>query len=271
VLGVLVGLCLGVAGAVMQGQTRNPLADPGILGVTAGAALAVVIGVYVLRTSSVLTTLWLALLGAAIASVVVFAVAALGRGLASPVPLAVAGTAVSALLIGLTSAVVLSDETTLAAYRVWIVGSLSGRALTGVGAALVFAGIGLVLAALNIRSLNTFALGTELAQGLGENLVRARITGLAAIALLTASAVALTGPIGFVGLTAPHLARALVGGAHQWLLPASGLLGAAVLLACDVVGRLIGGTSEVSVGVVLTVLGGVVFIAIVRRARMAAL
>jgi len=271
VLGVLVGLCLGVAGAVMQGQTRNPLADPGILGVTAGAALAVVIGVYVLRTSSVLTTLWLALLGAAVASVVVFAVAALGRGLASPVPLAVAGTAVSALLIGLTSAVVLSDETTLAAYRVWIVGSLSGRALTGVGAALVFAGIGLVLAALNIRSLNTFALGTELAQGLGENLVRARITGLAAIALLTASAVALTGPIGFVGLTAPHLARALVGGAHQWLLPASGLLGAAVLLACDVVGRLIGGTSEVSVGVVLTVLGGVVFIAIVRRARMAAL
>ena len=271
VLGLIVGFCLGVAGAVMQGQTRNPLADPGIFGVSAGATLAVVIGVYVLGTSSVAVTLWLALGGALIASVIVFSVAAIGRGLSSPVPLAIAGTAVSALLVALTSYFVLTDETTLAAYRIWVVGSLSGRSLDGVLAALLFAVPGLVLAAANTRSLNTLALGSELARGLGESLVRARLVGLGAITLLTASSVALAGPIGFVGLTAPHLARALVGGDHHRLLPASGLIGAVVLLACDVVGRMIGGNAEVAVGVVLTVLGGVVFIAIVRRGRMATL
>jgi iron complex transport system permease protein len=271
VLGLLVGFCLGVAGAVMQGQTRNPLADPGILGVSAGAALAVVVGVYVLGTSSVLITLWLALAGAAVASVVVFSVAALGRGLSSPVPLAIAGTAVSALLTGFTSYIVLSDESTLAAYRIWVVGSLSGRSLDGADAALVFAALGLVFAVANTRSLNTLSLGTELASGLGTHLLRARLVGLAAITLLTASAVAITGPIGFVGLTAPHVARGLIGGDHRWLLPASGLVGAVVLLVCDIVGRLIGGNAEVSVGVVLTVLGGIVFIVIVRRTRMAAL
>jgi len=271
VLGLLVGFCLGVAGAVMQGQTRNPLADPGIFGVSAGAALAVVIGVYVLGTSSVLTTLWLALAGAVVASVVVFTVAALGSGLSSPVPLAIAGTAVSALLVAFTSFLVLSDETTLAAYRIWVVGSLSGRTLAGVDAALVFAAVGILFAMANIRSLNALALGTELASGLGENLLRARVVGLAAITLLTASAVAITGPIGFVGLTAPHVARAVIGGDHRWLLPASGLVGSCVLLLCDVIGRLIGGTAEVSVGVVLTVVGGVAFIAIVRRARMVTL
>lgn len=271
VLGLLVGFCLGVAGAVMQGQTRNPLADPGILGVSAGASLAVVVGVYVFGTSSVLTTLWLALAGAAVASIVVFSVAALGRGLSSPVPLAIAGTAVSALLVAFTSYLVLADESTLAAYRIWVVGSLSGRTLSGVDAALLFAGAGVVFAIANTRSLNALALGTELASGLGVNLLRARLVGLAAITLLTASAVAITGPIGFVGLTAPHVARAAIGGDHRWLLPASGLIGSCVLLACDIVGRLIGGNAEVPVGVVLTVLGGIVFIAIVRRTRMAAL
>ena len=271
VLGLISGVCLGVAGAVMQGQTRNPLADPGLFGVSAGASLAVVVGVYVLGTSSVLTTLWLALFGATVASIVVFTVAALGRGLASPVPLAIAGTAVSALLVALTSYLVLSDETTLAAYRIWVVGSLSGRTLTGVDAALLFAGAGIVCAAANVRSLNTLALGTELASGLGESLLRARLVGLAAITLLTAAGVALTGPIAFVGLTAPHIARRLIGGDHYWLLPASGLVGAIVLLVCDVIGRLIGGNAEVPVGVVLTVLGGFAFVLIVRRGKVAEL
>lgn len=271
VLGLLVGACLGVAGAVMQGQTRNPLADPGLFGVSAGAGLAVVLGIAVLRTDSVLATLWLALAGATVASVVVFAVAALGRSTASPVPLAIAGTAVSALLVAGTSALVLSDESTLAGYRIWVVGSLSGRSLDGIGPAVLFALVGLLLAVANTRALDTLALGAELATGLGENLLRARMVGLAAITLLTAAAVALTGPIGFVGLTAPHLARSLVGGGHRWLLPASAVIGATVLLACDVVGRLIAGTAEVPVGVVLSVLGGAVFVVIVRRGRMAEL
>ncbi|GGL35982.1 iron ABC transporter permease [Phycicoccus endophyticus] len=272
VLGLLVGLCLGVAGAVMQGQTRNPLADPGIFGVTAGASLAVVLGVTLLGSLSVLATVWLALLGALVASVAVFTVAALGRGLSSPVPLAIAGTAVSAFVTAFTSALVLADETSLAAYRIWVVGSLSGRSLHGVGVVVLLAAAGLLVAAAHTRTLDALALGADLAASLGQHLLRARLAGLAAITLLTASAVALTGPIGFVGLTAPHVARRLVGGGHAWLLPASGLVGATVLLGCDVVGRLVGGaTSEVSVGVVLSVLGGLAFVLIVRRTRMTAL
>lgn len=273
VLGLLVGAALGLAGAVMQGQTRNPLADPGVLGVSAGASLAVVVGVYVLGATSVIATLGLALVGALVASVVVFSVAALGRDLSSPVPLAVAGTVVSSLLVALTSLLVLRDETTLAAYRVWVVGSLSGRTLDGLLPAALLALIGAVFAAANVASLDALALGTELASGLGVNLVRARVVGLVAVTLLTASAVAITGPIAFVGLTAPHIARILVGGAHGVLLPASALVGSVVLLLSDVLGRLGGGEGapEVPVGVVLTVIGGIVFIMVVRRVKVAAL
>ncbi len=271
VLGIVVGFALGVAGAVMQGQTRNPLADPGIFGVSAGASLAVVVGVYVLRVNSPLVTSALALVGAVVASVVVFAIATAGRGLASPVPLAIAGTAVSALLGAITSFLVLTDQTTLAAYRIWVVGSLSGRNLDGTAAMVCLVAVGLVLAGLNAGSLNNLALGTELARGLGESLWRARLVGLAAITFLTAGAVSLAGPIGFVGLTAPHLARALVGGDHRRLLPASGLVGVLALLGADVIGRLIGGQAEVAVGVVLATLGGVVFVVIVRRAKLVAL
>lgn len=270
-LGLLVGACLGVAGTVMQGQTRNPLADPGIFGVSAGASFAVVLGMYVLNIKSMIGNMWMAFFGAIIATIIVFAVAALGRGLSNPVPMAIGGMAVSALFGSLTSFLVLTDEDTLAGYRIWVVGSLSGRTLDGAGVVLCFAVLGMILAALNIKSLNALSLGSEMAAGLGENIVRARIVGLAAITLLTASAVALTGPIGFVGLTAPHVARALVGSDFRRLVPASGIVGAAVLLLCDVVGRLLGGNSEVAVGVVLSVLGGCVFVSVVRRGRMVAL
>ena len=270
-LGVLVGFCLGIAGAVMQGQTGNPLADPGLFGVSAGASLAVVLGVYVIGVNSPVLTLAMALLGAIVASVIVFGVAAMGRGLSSPVPLAIAGTAVTALLGAVTSFLVLTDQETLEAYRIWVVGSLSGRTLGGVGPVLIFVAAGLICAAANVRSRNNLALGTEMARGLGESLLRARLVGLGAITLLTAGAVALAGPIAFVGLTAPHVARALVGGNHYRLLPASGLVGIVALLACDVLGRLIGGQAEVAVGVVLAALGGVAFVLIVRRTKLAAL
>lgn len=270
-LGIVVGFCLGVAGVVMQGQTGNPLADPGLFGVSAGASLAVVLGAFVLGYNSMTASLFLAMLGALVASVLVFAIATLSRDLANPVPLAIAGTAVSALLGAVISFLVLTNAASLEAYRVWVVGSLSGRGLDGLPPALVVAAVGLVLALLNVRSLNSLILGTELAQGLGETLWRARLVGLGAITLTTASAVALAGPIGFIGLTAPHIGRALVGGNHCRLLPASGLVGAITLLACDVVGRVIGGQAEVPVGVVLSTLGGVAFVVIVRRTKLAAL
>lgn len=270
-LGIVVGFCLGVAGVVMQGQTGNPLADPGLFGVSAGASLAVVLGAFVLGYNSMTASLFLAMLGALVASVLVFAIATLSLDLANPVPLAIAGTAVSALLGAVISFLVLTNAASLEAYRVWVVGSLSGRGLDGLPPALVVAAVGLVLALLNVRSLNSLTLGTELAQGLGETLWRARLVGLGAITLTTASAVALAGPIGFIGLTAPHIGRALVGGNHCRLLPASGLVGAITLLACDVVGRVIGGLAEVPVGVVLATLGGVAFVVIVRRTKLAAL
>lgn len=271
-LGIVVGFCLGVAGVVMQGQTGNPLADPGLFGVSAGASLAVVVGAYVLGFNSMTASLVLAMVGALVSSVIVFGIATLSRDLANPVPLAIAGTAVSALLGAVISFLVLTNQSSLEAYRVWVVGSLSGRALEGgLLPAVLLAVVGLVLALANARSLNSLTLGTELAQGLGETLWQARLVGLGAITLTTASAVALAGPIGFIGLTAPHIGRALVGGNHRRLLPASGLIGAIVLLACDVLGRLIGGQAEVPVGVVLAVVGGVAFVAIVRRTKLVAL
>lgn len=270
-LGIVVGFCLGVAGVVMQGQTGNPLADPGLFGVSAGASLAVVLGAFGLGYNSMSASLFLAMIGALVASVFVFAIATLSRDLANPVPLAIAGTAVSALLNAVISFLVLTNQSSLEAYRVWVVGSLSGRGLDGLLLAGLVAVVGLVLALVNARSLNSLTLGIELAQGLGETLWRARLVGLSAITLTTASAVALAGPIGFIGLTAPHLGRALVGGNHQRLLPVSGLIGALTLLTCDVIGRLIGGQAEVPVGVVLATLGGVAFVAIVRRTKLAAL
>lgn len=271
-LGLLVGVCLGVAGTIMQGQTGNPLADPGLFGVSSGASLAVVLGAYLLGHDSMTASVLLAMAGALVASVLVFGVAGLSRDLANPVPLAIAGTAVSALLNAVISFLVLTNASSLEAYRVWVVGSLAGRGLDGIPVVVAPALAGLLLALVNARSLNSLTLGQDLARGLGETLWRARLVGLGAITLTTASAVALAGPLGFIGLTAPHLGRALVGGNHFSLLPASALIGAITLLTCDASGRLIGGgQAEVPVGVVLAVLGGFAFVAIVRRTKLAAM
>ncbi|WP_254787006.1 iron ABC transporter permease [Curtobacterium sp. MCBA15_001] len=270
-IGAAVGAALGVAGLLMQGHTRNPLADPGLFGVSAGAGLAVVLGVYVFGITNTGVTVWFALAGAVVASVVVFSVTIAGSGTASPVPLALAGAAVSALLGALTSFIVLTDQASLDAYRLWVVGSLSGRQLDVLGATWPFLVVGLVLAVTNVRALDALGLGADLAKGLGENVLAARLVGLGGITLLAAGATAAAGPIGFVGLTVPHVARALVGTGHRWALPASALLGAALVLLADVVGRLIGGFAEVEVGIVLAVIGGPVFVAVARRRSLVAL
>ena len=270
-IGASVGAALGIAGLLMQGHTRNPLADPGLFGVSAGAGLAVVLGVFVFGVTSTSASVWFALVGAVVASVVVFSVTVAGSGTASPVPLALAGAAVSALLGALTSFIVLTDQDSLDAYRLWVVGSLAARQLDVLGAVWPFLVAGLVLAVLNVRALDALGLGTELAKGLGENVLVARLVGLGAITLLAAGATAAAGPIGFVGLTVPHVARALVGTGHRWTLPVSGIVGAALVLLADVVGRLIGGFSEVEVGIVLAVIGGPVFVAVARRRSLVSL
>jgi len=271
ILGVGVGIALGMAGALMQGHTRNPLADPGLLGVSAGAAFFVVIGIFALGVTSLYGYVWFAFAGAFAASVLVFVLGSLGRGGPTPVTLALAGVAVSALLSALTSALVLADTQTLDAFRFWAVGSLAGRDTAIAGQVAPFLLVGLVLAVANSPALNLLSLGEDVARGLGQNVTVARWTGLVAITLLTGAAVAACGPIAFVGLVVPHVARFFTGPDHRWLLPASGLAGAVLLLAADVVGRVVVRPGELQVGIVLAFVGAPFFVALVRRRKLVAL
>ncbi len=270
VLGVVVGLALGVAGALIQGHTRNPLADPGLLGVSAGAAFAICLAVYAFGVTSVTGSVWSGLAGALVAAVVVFVLGTIGDG-GTPVTLALAGAAVTAFLAALTSALVLMDATTLDAYRFWVVGSLVGRGEDVLGQVLPFLLAGLLLAAVNAPALNTLQMGEDVARGLGQRIALARAGGVAAVTLLTGAAVAVSGPIAFVGLVVPHVARVLTGPDHRWLLPYSGLLGAVLLVAADVVGRVLVRPAELPVGLVLAFVGAPFFIALVRRRRLAGL
>lgn len=270
-LGIVVGLALGVAGGLIQGHTRNPLADPGLLGVSAGAAFAVCLAVFAFGITSVTGTVWFALAGALVASVVVFVIGTMGDGGGSPVTLALAGAAVTALLTSLTSALVLMDSTTLDTYRFWVVGSLVGRGEGVLVQVLPFLVVGLLLAAINAPALNTLQMGEDVARGLGQRIGLARAGGVAAVTLLTGAAVAVSGPIAFVGLVVPHVARAITGPDSRWLLPYAGLLGAVLLLAADVLGRVLARPGELPVGLVLAFVGAPFFIALVRRRRLVTL
>ncbi|MBY8852117.1 iron ABC transporter permease, partial [Saccharothrix sp. MB29] len=266
-LGVLAGVALGVGGALMQGHTRNPLADPGVLGVTQGAAFAVVLSIFTLGVTGLHGYIWFAFAGALVASVVVFLLGSSRTG-PTPVTLALAGAAVSALMHGLVSALVLLDKQSLDAFRFWQVGGLAGRDLAVLWQVLPFVLVGLVLAAFNAGGLNALALGDEVARSLGQRVVLTRVVGVAAITLLVGGAVAACGPIGFVGLVVPHVARAMTGPDHRWLLPFSGVLGAVVLLVADVVGRVVARPGEQEVGIVKALHGAPFFNPLVPRRRL---
>jgi len=271
VLGLLVGAALGLAGAVMQGVTRNPLADPGILGVNGGAALAIVVGIGVFGVGSVSGYVWFAFAGAAGASVLVYSVAALGREGATPVKLALAGAAVTAFFGAFTTALLLADQQTFDQFRFWQVGSLNGRDLGVTARVLPFLLVGGVLALALGRGLNSLAMGDDVARGLGARVGLIRVVSAAAVVLLCGAATAAAGPVGFVGLTIPHAARALVGSDYRRILPTSMLLAPILLLTADVVGRVVARPGEVQVAIVTAVLGAPVFVAIVRRHRLSGL
>ncbi len=264
---VLVGVALGTAGALAQGHTRNPLADPGLLGVSAGAALAVVVGI-TLGVSAPLPQAGLAVVGALVASVVVFTLGGVGRRGSSPATLALAGVVLTALLLSLVSTVVLLDAAALDAYRFWTVGSVAGRGEGVLLAVLPLVAVGLLLALVNAPALDLLGLGDDVAAGLGVSVRRTRLVGLAAVALLTAAATAVAGPIAFVGLVVPHVARAATGPAHRWLVPVSALVGAVLVLLADVVGRVVARPGELQVGIVLAVVGAPVLVALVRSRRL---
>jgi iron complex transport system permease protein len=268
-LGLMVGLSLGMAGALMQGHTRNPLGDPGLLGVTAGASLAVVLAIQVLGVATPAGYVWFAFLGALAGTVLVHVIGSAARGAPTPVTLALAGAALSALLYALVRALLVSDQQTLDSFRFWVVGSLAGRGADVAWQVAPFVLAGVVLALVNAPALDLLSLGEDVARGLGQRIWPARTVGLLAITLLAGAATAACGPIAFVGLVVPHAVRAFTGPHHRRLVPCSGLAGAALLLGADTLGRILARPAELQVGIVLALVGAPFFIALVRGRRTA--
>lgn len=266
IIGLVAGAALGLAGALMQGLTRNPLADPGLLGVNSGASLAVVIAISVFGVASPIGYIWFAFAGAAVAAIVVYAVAS-GRTGPTPLSLTLAGAAVTAVLTSLITLVLLRDLDTLGQYRFWSVGSLVGRDASTVLPLVPFLVVGAVLALVLGRGLNGLALGDDVARGLGQRVGLTRVVAGVAIILLCGSATSLAGPLVFVGLVVPHLARRMIGTDYRWILAYSVPLGAMLLVLADTVGRLIAQPAELEAGIVVALIGAPVLIALVRRDR----
>jgi iron complex transport system permease protein len=268
VLAVLVGAALGLAGTVMQALTRNPLADPGLLGISAGAAFAIVFSITVLGVSSLYGYIWFAFAGAMAATAVVYFLGTRGRSGSSPVKLALAGVAVTALLSSFTSAMVLADPVALNRYRFWSAGSLSGVDAGAMLRILPFLVVGGVLALASGPALNSLALGDDVAIALGRRLGPLRLRGALAITLLTGAAVAVAGPIVFIGLIIPHAVRFVIGPDYRWLLPYTAVLAPCLLLAADILGRVMARPGEVRAGVIVAFIGAPFFIYLVRRRRL---
>ncbi|WP_307794443.1 FecCD family ABC transporter permease [Arthrobacter cavernae] len=267
-----VGTCVGVAGCLAQGQTRNPIADPGLLGIYPGAALAIVAGSLLPGAAGMSTyaQAGFAFAGAVTACALVIAVGSATRHGATPLTLVLAGAAVSALAGGVVSLIVLSSDAALDTLRFWQMGSVAARgALLPQLVPLII--VGLVLAVANIGPLNALALGDDTARSLGVSVARARILGLAALAVLAAASVTLAGPLAFAGLLVPHAVRGLVGADYRWQIPGSALFGASLLLLTDTAGRVIARPGELPVGVVLAVVGAPFFIYLARRRRLVTL
>ncbi|MHC9234507.1 FecCD family ABC transporter permease [Pseudooceanicola sp. 502str34] len=268
VTGLAVGAALSIAGLMMQSVTRNPLADPGILGMASGAGLAVVIAVWAFGLGGTVALGWASLAGAAAVTAVVVPLGLSGPLHSGPARLVLAGVAVAALAGAGTTAILLSSQETLEVYRFWMVGSLASGGATRAAQLAELAPFflaGLLLALLSLRGLDSLALGEETAGALGAHPARTRLLALAAAVVLAGAATALAGPIGFLGLVTPHLARALVGPRLVWALPATLLIGPAVLLLADTAGRVILPPGEVQAGIMMALLGGPVFVAVARR------
>jgi iron complex transport system permease protein len=264
VLALLTGAALGLAGAVMQGVTRNPLADPGILGVNVGASLAVVVAVAWFGISSAHAFIWVAIAGAGATAVFVYVIGSMGRGGATPLKLALAGTATAIAFSSLVIAVVLPRADIAGGIRSWQIGGVGGATFERMEHIYPFLLVGFLLCLLSARRLNALALGDELAAGLGERVALARGMATLGAVVLCGATTAICGPIGFVGLVVPHACRLLVGVDHRWLLPFSAVGGAILLTASDILGRIAARPSELEVGVVTALIGAPVFIFIVR-------
>ncbi|MEV6265026.1 iron chelate uptake ABC transporter family permease subunit [Streptomyces sp. NPDC051784] len=267
VAGLMAGAALGLAGTVMQGVARNPLADPQLLGVNAGASVAVVCSISFFGLTLATQYIWFGFLGALLAALLVYGVGSLGREGATPVKLALAGAATSAVLTSVTSAVLLQDRESYDRFRFWQLGALTARDADVLWQVAPFIAAGTVLALLLGPQLNALSLGDDLARGLGQRVGLARLTSALAVVLLCGAATVVAGPIGFVGLAVPHAARLITGPDYRWVLPYSMVLAPVMLLLADIVGRVIAPPGEVQVGVVTAAIGCVPFIWLVRRRK----
>ncbi|MEV6161422.1 iron ABC transporter permease [Streptomyces sp. NPDC052052] len=257
---ITVGAALGVAGGLIQAYTRNPLADPGILGVNAGAALGVTLAIWGGLSFTIGSLVWPALVGAFVATVAVLLLSASGRGPATPVRMTLSGVALAAVLSGITTSIRLADPRTFDRFRSWVAGSVAGRSLDDLAAVAPYLVVGLVLALVLLRPLNAIALGEDLAASLGVNTRRTRLLTIVAVTLLVGASTAVAGPISFLGLMVPHICRLLIGNDHTRIIPMSMLVAPVVLLVADTVARVIIPLREIPVGIMTAFIGAPVLI-----------
>lgn len=270
VIGIVAGAALALAGTLMQGLTRNPLADPGLLGVNAGASVAVLSAITLWGITAPSGFVWFAYAGAAVAAVVVAVIGTRGPDGSSPAKLALTGAAVTAGLTAVTTLILTTSITAFDVFRYWQVGGLTARGLDTVGVVILPVMVGAVIALVSARGLDLMALGDATAKGLGHSVARTRAAGIVATVLLCGGATAIAGPIVFLGLLVPHALRAVVGSDYRWLLATAVPAGAVVLLAADVLGRVIALPGEVQAGLVVAFVGAPVLISLVlRRGRVA--
>lgn len=270
-LGLLCGAAFGVSGALIQAATRNPLADPGILGVNAGAAFFVILAVGLFGLHSIGAYVWCAFLGALVVSVIVYALGAIGRDGATPARLVLCGVALSSVLGGMGWSITLLNPMAFDSMRSWSIGSIAGRDMDVVATVAPFIGSGLALALAAARPLNAMALGDDLAHSLGANVLRTRILVMIAATLLAGSATAAAGPIGFVGLMVPHVMRWFTGPDQRWIIPTTMIFAPVLLLASDIAGRLVLFPGELEAGIVTAFIGAPVLILLAQRGKASGL
>jgi iron complex transport system permease protein len=265
VLALLVGLALGLSGTLIQAVGRNPLADSEVLGINSGAALFVVSAIAFLGTAGIWTYIWFAFAGALFAMLLVYLVGMTGRATVTPVRVLLAGVAVGAVMDGIGYAVRLRNPRAFDNMRFWDAGALDGRSLEVACAIAPFIAVGAVLCLVVGRSLNVTALGDDLTKSMGGNVARTQALSLVAVTLLAGAATAGAGPIGFVGLMVPHAVRRLTGPDWRWVLSYATVVAPALLLAADIVGRIIIPPAELPAGIVTAFLGAPVLIWLIRK------
>ncbi len=263
-IAILVGSSLAVSGALMQGLTRNPLADPGILGIESGAALFVVATIFLFGSSSLSVLIIAAMLGAAVTAILVYFLASWGRGGATPLNLTVVGAALTALTFSFTTAILILSQQTLEQIRFWLAGSLAGRDFDVLLPVLPFAGVGLIVAFALARQITTISLGGDVAKGLGQQVAWVKIIAAISVVLLAGSSVALAGPIGFIGLVVPHMVRFFIPADYRWILPYTAIAGATLLLIADIAARVLLKPQELPVGVMTALVGAPLFVYLVK-------